>query len=192
MYLIYAVLLKATPFIKSYHAILNLFHKKHCKINSVQCLQMCSSANISFFHIRYQHSLSTQPESHSQCLRKEQLHEGWRRGQASKRLLTCLAPHKAAAAKNEKSHTSSSLLMCHYHRPILSCVQQSFLPTVHHSDGKAQPYTVRHLSQSSGILATAIQLSTFDTRKACMVLHNALFRELLFPREGKIPSRNFS
>lgn len=169
---------------------LNLFHKKHCKINSVQCFQICSSANISFFHIRYQHSLSTQPGTVNAWGRNTCMRGGG--GQASKRLLTCLAPHKAAAAKNEKSHTSSSLLMCHYHRPILSCVQQSFLPAVHHSDGKAQPYTVRHLSQSSGILATAIQLSIFDTRKACMVLHNALFRELLFPREGKIPRRNFS
>lgn len=52
------------------------------------------------------------------------------------------------------------------------------LPTVQHSDGKAQPYTVRHLSQSSAILATAIQLFSFGKRKACMDLYKALFREI--------------
>lgn len=66
------------------------------------------------------------------------------------------------------------------------------LPTVQHSDGKAQPYTVRHLSQSSAILATAIQLFSFGKRKACMDLYKALFREILFPREGKIPCSYFA
>lgn len=41
---------------------LHLFHKKYCKISLVHCFHTCSSANVSFFHIQYQYSLSTQQD----------------------------------------------------------------------------------------------------------------------------------
>lgn len=40
----------------------HLFHKKYYKINLIHCFHTCSSANISFFHMQYQYSLSTQQD----------------------------------------------------------------------------------------------------------------------------------
>lgn len=159
LHLIHALLLKAI-----FLLIHNMLHQEtwslpwNCIyfIRNIAKLVQCFQTRISPFST-YNISISS-PRSGVQSVSEEQPDERWRkRGLARKKLLTRLLPYKAAA-KNEKSPSAFLLITYHYHRPILSCVQQSFLPAVQHSDRKAQPYVVRHLFQISGILATDIQL----------------------------------
>lgn len=152
---------------------------------------MCSSANVSFFHIKYQYSLSTQQGTVSAWGRNNWMRGGEKEDQTARgywhalfltkqqqRMKNLLLPPPSSRAI-----TTGQFSAVFSRASCLLCSIQM---------GKLSLNTVRHLSQSSGILATAIQLSSTDTRKACLALHNALFKELRFPWVVKIPCRNFA
>lgn len=167
----------------------HLFHKKYCKISLVHCFHTFVLQTSPFST----YSIST-PSAHSRIEAMSEEEARWRvkkKDQSAGRYW-----HGLLLTKQQHQWMKNVLLPPPHHMPLTQANSQlcsaELFPTVEHSNEKAQPYTVSHLFQSSATLATVTQLFSFGNRKAHMTLYNALFREVIFPKEGNIPCSDFA